>query len=52
MQSKCSYVGAIPMSAAFVFARDHLQGLEGYAMAFLRVPWLLAIQTENRLTTS
>ena len=40
------------MSAAFVFARDHLQGLEGCAMAFLRVPRLLVIQTENWLTTS
>ena len=38
-QSKCSYVGAIPMSAAFVFARDHLQGLEGYAMAFRNSNW-------------
>ena len=40
------------MSAAFVFARDHLQGREGGAMAFLRVPRLLVIQTENWLTTS
>ena len=35
------------MSAAFVFARDHLQGLKA-----ARVPWLLVIQTENWGTTS
>ena len=35
------------MSAAFVFARVHLQGLEGGAMAFVWVPCLLVIQTEN-----
>ena len=40
------------MSAAFVFARDHLKGLEGCAIAFLGVPRLLVIQTENWLTTS
>ena len=32
------------MSAAFVVARVHLQGLEGGAMAFV---WPLVIQTEN-----
>ena len=48
MHSKCfKYGGAIPVSAAFVFAHVHLQGLEGGAMAFVWVPWLLIIQTEN-----
>ena len=32
------YRGAIPVSAAFVFARDHFQGLQGWAMAFAWVP--------------
>ena len=40
------------MSAAFVFARVHLQGLEGGAMAFVWVPWLLVIQNENWSPTS
>ena len=35
------------MSAASVFSPDHLQGLEGWAIAFVWVPWLLVIQTEN-----
>ena len=35
------------MSAAFVVARVHLQGLGGGAMAFVWVPWPLVIQTEN-----
>ena len=48
--SKCSYGGAIPMSAAFVFALDHLQGLKGCAIEFVWVPWLLVTQTENWLT--
>ena len=50
--SKCLYGGAIPLSAAFAFARDHPQGLKGCAMAFIWVPWFLVIQTENCLTTS
>ena len=40
------------MLAAFVFARVHLQGLEGGAMAFIWVPWILVIQTENWSATS
>ena len=32
--SKCSSGGAIPMSAAFEFARYHLQGVKGFAVAF------------------
>ena len=40
------------MSAAFVSARVHLQGLEGGATAFVWVPWLLVIQTENWSATS
>ena len=40
------------MSAAFVVARVHLQGLEGGEMAFVSVPWPLAIQTENWSVTS
>ena len=47
MVSNGSYCGAIPVSAAFVFERDHFQGLQGCAMAFAWVPWLLVIQTEN-----
>ena len=38
------------MSAAFVFARDHLQGLKGCAIEFVGVSWLLVTQTENWLT--
>ena len=45
--SKCSSGCAIPMSAASVFSPDHLQGLEGWAIAFVWVPWLVVIQTEN-----
>ena len=44
------YSGAIPVSAAFVFARVHLLRLEGGAMAFIWdiwVSWLLVKQTEN-----
>ena len=41
------YGGAIPVLAAFVFARVYPQGLEGSAMATVWVPWLLVIQTEN-----
>ena len=40
------------MSPAFVFARVHLQGLEGGAMVFVRVSWLIVIQTENWSATS
>ena len=40
------------MSAAFVFGRVHLQGLEGGAMACVWVPWLFVIQTENWSATS
>ena len=36
------------MSAAFVFARVHLQGLEGGAMAFVWVPWRMKDQIEDR----
>ena len=41
------YGCVIPVSAAFVFARVHLQRLEGGAMAFIWVSWLLLKQTEN-----
>ena len=35
----------IPVLAAFVFARVHLQGLQGCAMAIVCVRWLFVIQT-------
>ena len=46
------YGGAIPVSAAFVFAHVHLLGLKGGAMAFVWLPCLLVIQTENWSATS
>ena len=45
--SRSLYGGAIPVSAAFFFARVYLQGLEGDSMAFVWVPWLLVIKAEN-----